>query len=113
MGLHTIDIVRRDAAEKGVWFETSLEPGEEKAKVTLICETDKLIYTIDMRTDVVDRIIILTADGKEGRLIFSYLQDIDQAGDEFSEPEIGGHYRSKPEKSPGIVWLLKLSNGQW
>jgi hypothetical protein len=113
MGLHTIDIVRRDAAEKGVWFETSLEPGEEKAKVTLSCKQGKLDYTIDMQTDVVDAIIILTADGKEGRLIFSYVQDIDQAGDEFVEPQISGYYRRKLQESPGALWLLKLSNGQW
>ncbi|MHC4332849.1 MAG: RNA polymerase sigma factor [Planctomycetota bacterium] len=112
MGLHTIDIVRRDAAEKGVWFETSLEPGEEKAKVTLSCKQGKLDYTIDMQTDVVDAIVISTADGKEGQLRFSYLQDIDRPGDEFIEPEIGSYYRKRQENS-GALWLLKLSNGQW
>jgi len=113
MGLHTIDIVRRDAAEKRVWFETRLEPGEEKAKVMLSCQQGKLDYTIDMQTDLVDRITIVTGDGEKGELLFSYLQDIDGAGDEFVEPQISGYYRTKRQESPATLWLLKLSNGQW
>jgi RNA polymerase sigma-70 factor (ECF subfamily) len=112
MGLHTVDIVRRDAAEKGVWFETDLERPEEKAKVMLSCKQGRLDYTIDMRTDVVDRIVILTSDGKEGRLVFSYVQDIDGAGDEFVEPQITTYSRTKRQERPGILWLLKLSDSQ-
>jgi hypothetical protein len=113
MGLHTIDIVRRDAAEKGVWFETTFEPGEEKAKVMLSCKQGKLVYTIDMQTDVVERIRISTSEGRTGELRFSYLQDIEQAGGRFVEPQVGSYYGRKREQGPGLLWLVHLVNGDW
>ncbi|MCK4292593.1 MAG: RNA polymerase sigma factor, partial [Planctomycetes bacterium] len=38
VGLHTIDTVRRDAAEQDVWFETTYTPGKGKAEVVLTCD---------------------------------------------------------------------------
>ena len=111
MGLHTIDTVRRDAAEQGVWFDTKYEPGEEKAEVTLTCKQGRLVYTIDMEKDVVDKILIATSNGKEGELRFSYLQDIDETGDEFVKPQIRRSYAGTPKKSPGILWLLDIAAG--
>ncbi|MHC4157224.1 MAG: RNA polymerase sigma factor, partial [Planctomycetota bacterium] len=76
MGLHAIDTVRRDAGRQQIRFETRLEPGTEKAEVALYAGKAKLIYTIDMERDVVEQIRIASADGKEGRLRFTYLQEI-------------------------------------
>jgi RNA polymerase sigma-70 factor (ECF subfamily) len=109
MGLHTIDTVRRDAAEKQVWFETKYKPRESKAEVVLTPEQGKLVYTIDMEKDVIDKIAFSTSDGREGELRFSYLQDIDEAGNEFVEPRIKRSYRSKQRASPGMLWLLWLA----
>lgn len=106
MGLHTIDIVRRDAAEKGVRFETALEPGEEKANVTLTCAQGKLIYTINVQADVVEKIELFLQDGRRGELTFTYLQNLPEEGAEFAEPKIGGYYRSRQADGPGILWLL-------
>ena len=56
MGLHTIDTVRRDAADKEIWFETKLLPGGGKAEVILAHNQTKIIYTIEARMKIVEKI---------------------------------------------------------
>jgi len=110
MGLHTIDTVRRDAAEKRVWFETKHTPGSQSAQVELVCKGARLLYEIDLETDVIDEITFSTDDGNTGNLKFSYLQSIDGAGSEFTPP-------SKPrnqavqKSSQGLLWLVQLMEG--
>jgi RNA polymerase sigma-70 factor (ECF subfamily) len=109
MGLHTIDIVRRDAAEQQLWFQTKYEPAEQKAEVILTGSQDRLVYTIDMQQDVVDKITFSTGAGQEGELRFSYMQEVEDAGDEFVEPLIRKSYGSKRRESPGMLWLVRLA----
>ncbi|MHC4238860.1 MAG: RNA polymerase sigma factor [Planctomycetota bacterium] len=111
VGLHTIDTIRRDAAEERVWFETKYNRGEEKAEIILTCGQGKLVYTIDMEKDIIDKITISTNNGKEGELRFSYLQDIDEAGSEFVGPRITRSYGTKRRESRGILWLLTIMFG--
>jgi RNA polymerase sigma-70 factor (ECF subfamily) len=108
MGLHTLDSVRRDAAERQVPFETSYDAQEKKAEVVLTSEQGKLLYTIDMEKDVVENIRISTG-GAETELRFDYLQDIRQAGRQSSEPQISSRYGSFRRKSPGMLWLMELA----
>jgi RNA polymerase sigma-70 factor (ECF subfamily) len=108
MGLHTIDTVRRDAAEQQVWFETKYKQKEKKAEVVLTHEQDKITYTIDMETDVIEKITFAISNGNEGELRFTYLQDIDQAPYEFTQPRITRSYQSKRQPSPGLLWLMKM-----
>jgi hypothetical protein len=112
MGLHTIDIVRRDAAEQEVWFETKSSPGRRQVEVALNCEQVKLLYTIDMETDVVEKITFAGMNGSEEELRFSYLQDIENLGNEFDSPSVG-RYRRSLQDSPGMLWLVKLINNHW
>jgi RNA polymerase sigma-70 factor (ECF subfamily) len=112
MGLHTIDTVRRDAAQCRAPFETEYNKRKNRAQVALRLQHGTLTYTIDMEKDVVEAIRFSMYSGREGELRFSYLQDMDEAGDEFSEPSIersAGYGR----ESPGILWLLSLVNGDW
>jgi hypothetical protein len=109
MGLHTIDTVRRDAAEQQVWFETMASPEDDTARIVLTPPGGKLVYTVDMKTDVVREIVISGSDGISGNLTFSYLQDIGQAGEGFVEPSIGRRHASKRRQSTGILWLMKLA----
>jgi RNA polymerase sigma-70 factor (ECF subfamily) len=111
MGLHTIDTVRRDAAEKQLWFETKSISGH-KAEVVLMGEQVKLAYTIDMENDVIEKITFLTGNVKEGELIFSYLQNIDNTRSEFAQPKAGSHWGSQ-QNSPDTLWLMKLINNSW
>jgi RNA polymerase sigma-70 factor (ECF subfamily) len=109
MGMHTIDTVRRDAAAKQVWFETKRS---NKAEVVLTCEQVKLVYTIDMETDVVEKITFSASDGSEGELRFSYLQDIESLGNEFAPPRIRSN-RAPRRQDQGMLWLVNLMNRRW
>jgi RNA polymerase sigma-70 factor (ECF subfamily) len=109
MGLHTIDTVRRDAAEQRIWFETGLLPKGVKARVTLSHNERKLVYVVDMEKDVVDRITFLSDEEQVlGELRFSYLQEIDNIGSEFAEPRRKSH-QGMCFKKPGILWLVQLA----
>ena len=111
MGLHTIDTVRRDAAEKQLWFETK-RISRDIAEVTLIGEKARLVYTINMENDVIEKINFLTDNDNEGELRFSYLQDIDNVNNEFVQPKAGG-YQGSQQNSPDTLWLMKLINNSW
>ncbi len=112
MGLHTIDTVRRDAAERQVWFETTYKLQEDKAEIALTCDEVELVYTIDMETDVIDKIAFEVDNVAVGELVFSYLQDIDNVGREFTEPRVRS-YRESRQNPPGLLWLSKLVMGRW
>jgi hypothetical protein len=112
MGLHTIDTVRRDAAEKQVRFETRVLPGGVNAEVVLTQDQTSLVYTIDMETDVIEKIAFSAGNGGEGELEFSYLQNIDNVDSEFASPRVGS-YRRPRQNPPGMLWLVKLINNRW
>lgn len=110
MGLHTIDTVRRDAAEQRIWFKTSHTPDSQFAQVELVYKDARIVYKIDLETDVVDEIIFSTDQGNTGNLKFSYLQSVDGVSGEFIPP-------GKPKNptntgsGPGILWLVQLMEG--
>jgi len=105
MGLHAIDTIRRDAAKERIWFETKYNKRNGKAEVELKPADAQIVYTIDMEKDVIDKITFSKSDGREGELIFSYLQDVDAAGSQFVEPSEKARLA---EGSEGISWLLEL-----
>ena len=111
MGLHTIDTVRRDAAEKQLWFETRQLSGGDKMEIILTQEQIRLVYTIDIESDVIEKITFSASNGIEGELEFSYLQNIDNVGNEFVSPRIGS-YRKPQQNPPGVLWLVKLFNNR-
>jgi hypothetical protein len=110
MGLHSVDTVRRDAAEEQVPFESKYEGGEEKAVITLFPEEGRLIYTIDIKKDVIEKVEVTTSDGKKAELSFSYLQDLEQAAYEFTQPRITRSYGTERRASPGMRWLVQMLN---
>jgi len=107
MGLHTIDTVRRDAAEKKIPFETHLISDGTKAEVKLATEKGELQYIIDMDKDIVERIIY--SGENQGELMFTYLQEVDDIGHEFSEPR---RSQGLADKEAGIMWLMREMNNQ-
>ncbi len=111
MGLHTIDTVRRDAGQKWVWFETRYTPDEVKVEVLVTYRQVKLLYTINMEKDLIEKITFLVEDDHRGELNFIYLQEIDSVGSEFVEP------RRKSDRGPGqegagMLWLIRLIESQ-
>jgi len=108
MGLHTIDIIRRDAAAEHIAFDSRMDSDSNYATVTLTTNSGKIVYTIDMYRDVVSSIEFFQAEKSIGRLDFSYMQNL--AGTQgFTEPFIrsGG----KRADYMGIEWLSKLGFG--
>ncbi len=106
MGLHTIDIIRRDAAEKHLPFETKRLPDGSLAEVTILSGSLRLSCIIDMQNDLVTRIDLFSDDARIGQLDFSYLQDIDSASDfdAAALPAAAGQAGDEP----GILWLFQL-----
>ncbi len=108
MGLHTIDTVRRDAAEQGIWFVTRYLPDDRFAQVEMDCEGVKIAYKIDLQADLIDEIAFTTDQGEAGNLKFSYLQSIEGADiGEFSRPNMPRRSTS-PRANPGLLWLVHL-----
>ena len=103
MGLHTIDTVRRDAAQHRIRFTTQLLQ-DGKAEVTLTHDQTRLVYTIDMQADLVESIVFFSETDKLiGQLNFTYLQEVENIGNEFASPRNNGY--AKPQ---GIQWLCEL-----
>jgi len=110
MGLHTIDTVRRDAAEQRLRFETRHTPGSRFAQVEIVSKGVKIVYKIDLETDVIDEITFSTGQGSTGNLKFSYLQSLDEVSEEFVPPG-RPRQRMAPKDSPGLLWLVQLVEG--
>ena len=109
MGLHAIDTVRRDAAEQKIRFSTRYLPSRDRAEVVLTCEAATFVFTVDMETDVVEKIVVTRKDGGRAELNFSYLQDIDNIGEQFTRPKTKSS-RQAHQKYPGILWLAALAD---
>jgi RNA polymerase sigma-70 factor (ECF subfamily) len=111
LGLHTIDIVRRDAAAQRVRFETKHTPGSQFAQVEVFHEGVRIIYSIDLETDVIDEITFSTDKGDKGNLKFSYIQTInDVINGEFVYPN-KSTTRGASKSSSGLLWLVELVEG--
>jgi hypothetical protein len=65
-----------------------------------------------MEADVIEKITFSADNDVEGELEFSYLQNIDNPGNEFASPRIGS-YRKLQQNPPGMLWLVKLINNRW
>ena len=119
MGMHTIDIVRRDAVGLHVSFETHPAEDSRKAKVILHQSHNyrqcRIVYEINMELDVIEQITFSytgePGSQRDGQIRFSYLQEIDQAGDEFAEPPEIKTTGIPQQKSMGELWLMKLADG--
>ena len=111
LGLHTIDIVRRDAAAQRIPFETRYTTGSKFATVELIYEGLRIIYNIDLETDIIDEITFSTDQGNKGNLKFSYIQNVnDIIHGEFVAPD-NLNSRSTLKDSSDLLWLIQLVEG--
>lgn len=112
-GLHTVDIIRRDAARSRIPFETAWNANGEECLVTLTTDRVVMTYAIDMETDVVRSIAFTSADGSSqisGRLEFTYYQSLDEVPAGFAPPAVPSAARARTADI-GITWLEKLALG--
>lgn len=110
MGLHTIDTVRRDAAEQRARFETQLLAGGREVQVTAAHGSTKLVYTIDVEADLVRKIDFMAGNASVGSLEFEYLQDTNVRTREFAAPAARSE-RVTLRDDPGMLWLVRLAEG--
>jgi hypothetical protein len=110
MGLHTIDSVRRDAAEQRVRFETQVLTGGRQARVTVTSGNTKLVYLIDIEADLVRQIDLWAGDVQVGTLEFEYLEDVNIRLEEFTAPPVRSD-RASLRGNSGMLWLARLAEG--
>ena len=115
MGLHTIDTIRRDAAQKQIMFETTYDPDQVDAQVSVLHGRTTLVYTIDMEKDLIEKIEFLdnSAGNQEkcGSLEFTYLDEFRMTTREFKEPSTRRSRRLHRD-ALGISWLSQLAEGK-
>lgn len=84
-GLHTVDVIRRDAMKKGVKFTTQIDRSRGMAFVNLNIDTDKLTFKINMKRDLVENIEIVGE--KTGIINFEYFYREENLGSQYRSPE--------------------------
>ncbi len=116
MGLHTIDILRRNAVKERIWFDTALARNRKDMLITMFCNDNRrradMVYVVDLEKDIVKRIRFRVRTQQAGFLTFNYLQDIEYDSDMFTEPILPVDYSGKPARPPGITWLVDLAEGK-
>ncbi len=104
MGLHTIDVIRRDAAEQKLKFSTEVDQNQTKAIITVTSEEEQLVYKVDLKKDLIEYIEL---KGQiQGILNFEYLQNIESVGNEFISPRKKNN--SKACEGANLLNLLEL-----
>jgi len=109
-GLHTIDIVRRDAALYRMSFETRLESAD-RARVTVFSPGLAIIYIINMPQDWIETIAFTDDKGQGiGELRFTY----GNSGDMGIAPLSGTSISMKRNsvETFGKHWLSELGTGK-
>lgn len=115
MGMHTMNIVRRDAAEKRVWFKTMPASNKKDVVVTLLHDKHRgktdLVYTIDSENDLIKDIRFDVQNTVVGSLVFSHFQSVTRLGDQYVDPAVPEEPDIPREEGPGVLWLVFLAEG--
>ncbi len=109
MGLHTIDTVRRDAAERRIPFTTEIRPDRSTGTVELDLAPYAVVYTIDMNRDWVHRIDIYKGENTVGKMIFEYFSSLTEERESFSVPKMVSTGVTRP--GIGVDWISHLVSG--
>ena len=113
MGMHVADVIRRDAANKRIWFFSEWKDNEEDVVITLFDKENKsdtnIIYTISYENDIIDNIIFTSGEDITGSLDFTYLQDLDKETPEFKEPVLT---ETSQTSNPETLWIMDMAKGK-
>ena len=120
MGMHTLDLLRRDAVEKGIWFkikrsDTGIGDGE-KVELSLLGPEDgsqtKLIYSINMERDIIEKIEFWSGGDLCGSLMFKFPDDFKELEAALVEQlEDTASKSAKLRQAAGVWWLFDLAKG--
>jgi RNA polymerase sigma-70 factor (ECF subfamily) len=110
MGLHCIDMVRRDAALNKIKYKTEMLSGKTKCKVSLLQTKGTIEYTIDMYKDLIEEISFLDEFGSVcGNITFEYTEVAPTNNELFRKPVLNKYPTSI--KRERIHWLAELVAG--
>lgn len=116
MGLHTMDLVRRDAAWSRRYFFTEEIEETGCIRVTVRDDPDephvKLAYTIDPSHDLLTAVTFLVDGDPAGQLEFDYLDSVTDVHDTYVEPTTDAPLDPPAQPTPGMLWLFALANGE-
>ena len=90
---------------------------KDDGDASILCKTEKdgtetsTDSGIDMENDIIEDIRFEVRNRIIGSLEFSYLQDIEQGGDEFIAPAIAQSPEDSIRPGAGILWLVDLAQG--
>jgi RNA polymerase sigma-70 factor (ECF subfamily) len=108
-GLHTLDTIRRDAAERRVPFKTEISKDRSTGIVVLALDPYTVVYTIDMDADWVQRIDINEGQTSVGKMIFQYVPSLTANGASVNPPRTTS--RSITHPGIGVNWIAQLVSG--
>ena len=108
-GLHTIDTVRRDAAQDKIPFVTEYESDDSMATVRLSTSAAEIVYRIHMDRDLIDEIRFLLPDGSEGGMDFSYPEHLHEPGNNGRDSSPASRKSRGGDLAP--AWLISLVAG--
>ena len=75
------------------------------------CEDLRIIYNIDLETDVINEITFSTDQGDKGNLKFTYIQEINEViQGEFVSPK-RSRSRGASKSGSGLLWFVQLVEG--
>jgi RNA polymerase sigma factor (sigma-70 family) len=108
LGLHSIDTIRRDAAEQELRFQSRYDAQTGQATVVVQSEPAALTYRIDMTRDMLDRVELGSSrTAPAGVLTFTYSEDDGSTEAQFSEPRVGVSTTAKSNPQ-GMLWLFDI-----
>lgn len=109
LGLNTLDLIRRDAAKEKMYFSPPEILREHEISLILTRGNQKLMYSIDIVTDVVRKITMYDSrEQKVGELYIDYIQDLSRIseGDFLPQPSTQSW-----KNDTGISWFFDLGTG--
>lgn len=109
LGLHCIDTIRREAADKRVFFETACNSDVSKCTITLKQPLGDIIYRIDMNQDLIEKIEFTDLhENRIGEIRFEYLAPESAGLQDFRMPQIQD---TGIRSTPQTHWLAELVSG--
>ena len=108
-GLHTIDTIRRDAAQAGIAFTTRPLPDAERVEIALHGPDARLTYRVHLYQDWIESISFDKEDVTVGKWTFSYPAP-DEADPHRLTAAPSLHSRREQTTPPGL-WLMRLAQG--
>lgn len=115
MGMHILDIIRRDAAEKKIPFKIRQfidDNGIEFVELNLIQNEMRIQYTINMNANLIEKIEFYSGEKIIGTLYFDYTEQSEDFDKSLTEQIQDSSSRAASDKNPpGASWLFDLANG--